>query len=46
MFDTIGALKDTMFHIAIYLFLWRILSELIDIKECLKRKDSDVNDNR
>lgn len=45
MFDIIGELKDMTFHIAIYLFLWRILSELIDIKECLKRKDGDVNDN-
>lgn len=44
MLDTIGELKDMMFHIVIYLFLWRILSELIDIKECLKRKDSDAND--
>ncbi len=45
MFDTIGGLSDMMFHIAIYLFLWRILSELIDIKECLKRKESDANDD-
>lgn len=44
MFDIIGELKDIMFHIAIYLFLWRILSELIDIKECLKRKDSGTDD--
>lgn len=42
MFDTIGELKDVMFHIVIYSFLWRILSELIDIKECLKRKDGDA----
>ena len=46
MLDTIGEFKDMMFHIVIYLFLWHILSELNDIKECLKRKDSDVNDNR
>ena len=46
MWDTIGGLNDMMFHIVIYLFLWRILSELINIEECLKRKDSDVNDDR
>jgi len=45
MFDTIGELKDMMFHIVIYLFLWRILSELEDIRECLKRKDNDANDD-
>jgi hypothetical protein len=45
MLDTISELKDIMFHIVIYLFLWRILSELSDIKECLKRKDNDVNDD-
>ena len=44
MFDIIGELKDVMFHIVIYLFLWRILSELGDIRECLKRKDNDTND--
>lgn len=41
MLDTIGDWKDVMFHICIYLFLWRILDELIDIKEILKRKDDD-----
>ena len=45
MIGMISVLKDMMFHIVIYLFLWRILSELEDIRECLKRKDSDVNDN-
>lgn len=44
MFDTIGELKDMMFHIVIYLFLWRILSELADLKEYLKRKDGDTNE--
>lgn len=38
-------MTDTLFHIALYLFLWSILSELIDIKNCLKRKDDDTNDN-
>lgn len=46
MFDAIGELEDIMFHIVIYLFLWRILSELNDIREGLERKDSDINDNR
>jgi len=45
MFDTIGSLNDTMFHIVIYLFLWRILSELMDIKDVLKRKDGEQNDD-
>lgn len=45
MLEAIGGLKDITFHIVLYLFLWRILSELIDIKECLKRKDDDANDN-
>lgn len=45
MIDTIGELKDMMFHIAIYLGLWRIISELGAIRECLKRKDNDANDD-
>ena len=39
MFDTLGELNDMMFHIVIYLFLWRILSELNDIKKILKEKE-------
>ena len=39
MFDTLGELNDVMFHIVIYLFLWRILSELNDIKKILKEKE-------
>ena len=42
MFDVIGGLKDMMFHIVIYLFLWRILSELNDIKIVLKEKNGDA----
>ena len=45
MFNALSGLNDTMFHIVIYLFLWRILSELDDIKNILKRKDDDTNDN-
>ena len=41
MFDTLGGLNNVMFHIAIYLFLWRILSELNDIKKILKEKEED-----
>lgn len=43
MLDTIGELKDITFHIAIYLGLWRIISELVDIKKGLKEKDGDTN---
>ena len=39
MFDTLGELNDVMFHIVTYLFLWRILSELNDIKKILKEKE-------
>ena len=46
MFDRIGELNDMMFHIVVYLLLWRILSELNSIKGCLKRKDSDIDDDR
>lgn len=45
MADTLSGLSDMMFHIVIYLFLWRITSELVDIKKCLKRKDSDIDDD-
>lgn len=43
MTDIIGELRDMMFHIAIYLGLWRIISELVDIKKGLKEKDGDTN---
>lgn len=42
MFDIIGELKDMMFHIVTYLVLWRILSELDDIKIVLKEKKGDT----
>ena len=46
MLETMGGLKDIMFHIVLYMFLWRILSKLSDIEECLKRKDDDINGTR
>lgn len=45
MFDTLGDLKDIIFHIVVYSFLWRILSELTDLKEYLKRKNGGIDDN-
>jgi hypothetical protein len=41
MMETLGGLSDMMFHIVIYLFLWRILSELNDIKKILKEKEKE-----
>ena len=38
----IGELRDMMFHIAIYLGLWRIISELVDIKKVLKENDGEL----
>lgn len=32
-------MTDIMFHLVIYLFLWRILMELNDIKHSLKEKE-------
>jgi len=32
-------MSDIMFHLAIYLFLWRILMELNAIKHNLKEKE-------
>ena len=45
MKETLGGLSDMMFHLTIYLFLWRILSELIDIKKILKEKEEKKNEN-
>lgn len=45
MKETLGWLSDMMFHIAIYLFLYLILSELIDIKKILKEKEEEDNEN-
>lgn len=39
--ETLGGLNEMLFHIAIYLFLWRILSELNDIKKILKEKEEE-----
>ena len=41
--EALGGLSDMMFHIAIYLFLWRILSELNDIKKILKEEKRNEN---
>lgn len=45
MFDTLGWLSDMMFHLAIYLFLCLILSELIDIKKILKEREEKKDEN-
>ena len=45
MKETLGGLSDMMFHLAIYLFLWRVLSELIDIKKILKEKEEKKDEN-
>lgn len=37
--ESLGGLNELFFHIAIYLFLWHILSELNDIKKILKEKE-------
>ena len=42
MADIIGELSDMMFHIALYLGLWRIISELVDIKKVLKENDGEL----
>lgn len=43
MADIIGNLGDMIFHIALYLGLWRIISELVEIKKVLKEKDKEQN---
>lgn len=43
--ESLGGLNEMLFHIAIYLFLWRILSELIDIKKILKEKEKKNENN-
>ena len=45
MMETLGWLSDMMFHLAIYLFLCLVLSELIDIKKILKEREEKKNEN-
>lgn len=41
MIDTLIEIEEMLFQIVIYLFLWRILSELNDIKKILKEKEDE-----